>query len=109
MAFIKTELKLGSGNLPCYVGGTGEPVLFFHTAGGARISPALETLSQSFKFYDPILPGFDGTPRRDNVRTMSDLADLGAEIIDTEIKRPCDVIGHSFGGWAAAWLANSWR
>ena len=104
MAFTKTELKLGSGSLPCYVGGTGEPVLFFHSAGGVRLSPALDTLSQSFKFYIPILPGFDGTPRRENIRTMSDLADLGAEIIDTEIKRPCDVMGHSFGGWAAAWL-----
>jgi hypothetical protein len=35
MAFTKTELKLVSGSLACYVGGTGEPVLFFHNAGRA--------------------------------------------------------------------------
>jgi pimeloyl-ACP methyl ester carboxylesterase len=105
MNFTQTELRLPSGTLPCYVGGTGQKVLYLHSAGGVRLSPALATLGESCRIYLPILPGFDGTKRRDNLRSMVDLADLAAEIIDSEIKEPCDVVGHSFGGWVAAWLA----
>jgi pimeloyl-ACP methyl ester carboxylesterase len=105
MAFTLTELQLPSGPLSCHVGGTGQPVLYLHSAGGVRISPAIEKLAESFRLYLPVIPGFDGTARRDTLRTMSDLADLAAEIIDSEIKEPCDVVGHSFGGWVAAWLA----
>jgi pimeloyl-ACP methyl ester carboxylesterase len=105
MAFTKTELKLPSGNLICHVGGSGDSLLYFHTAGGVKISPAIEKLSERFKIYLPVMPGFDGTDKREKLRSMTDLADLGAEIIDNEIKKPCDVLGHSFGGWAAAWLA----
>lgn len=104
-SFTQTELRLPSGMLPCHVGGTGQKVLYLHSAGGVRLSPALEKLSQSFRLYVPVLPGFDGTKRRDTLRSMADLADLAAEIIDSEIKEPCDVVGHSFGGWVAAWLA----
>nr|ART40306.1 K499 [uncultured bacterium] len=105
MAFTKTDLKLKSGTIPCYVGGAGRPVLCLHSAGGVRISPALERIAESYKLYMPVLPGFDGTPRIDGMRTMADLADLAAEAADAAIGAPCDVIGHSFGGWVATWLA----
>ena len=103
-AFTKSELRLRSGTLPCHIGGSGPALLYLHSAGGVRLSPALEQLAQSFKLYVPVMPGFDGTARRDHLRSMADLADLAAELIDTAIAGPCDVIGHSFGGWVAAWL-----
>jgi pimeloyl-ACP methyl ester carboxylesterase len=53
----------------------------------------------------PVVPGFDGTARHEKLRSMADLGDLVAEFIDTVIKEPCDVVGHSFGGWVATWLA----
>lgn len=105
MAFIKTEPKLKSGTIPAHVGGAGRPVLCLHSAGGVRVSPALERIAESYKLYMPVMPGFDGTPRHDAVKSMTDLADLAAEFIDTAIGGPCDVIGHSFGGWVATWLA----
>lgn len=105
MAFTKIEVKLKSGNVSCYTNGAGRPVLYLHSAYGVRLSPALDQLAGSYRVSVPVLPGFDGTARHDRLRTMSDLADLAAEVIDTEIKEPCDVIGHSFGGWIAAWLA----
>lgn len=105
MAFTTTELQLPSGPITCHIGGTGQKVLYLHSAGGVRISPALERLAESFRLYLPVIPGFDGTSRRDNLRSMADLGDLAAEIIDSEIKEPCDVVGHSFGGWVATWLA----
>lgn len=105
MAFTLTELKLADGIVPCHVGGSGDPILCLHGAGGVRLSPALERLSQSHRLYVPVMLGFDGTERQAGLRGMADLADLAARIIDMAIKEPCDVIGHSFGGWVAAWLA----
>ena len=91
--------------VPCHVGGNGDPLLCLHSAGGVRISPALERLAQSRRLVMPVFPGFDGTARRPGLKTMADLAELAAQVIDRAIGRPCDVIGHSFGGWVAAWLA----
>jgi pimeloyl-ACP methyl ester carboxylesterase len=105
MSFTKTELKLKSGTIACHVGGNGRPVLCLHSAGGVRLSPALERIAESHVLYLPVLPGFDGTAKNDVLKSMTDLADLAAEVIEHEIKEPCDVIGHSFGGWTAAWLA----
>jgi pimeloyl-ACP methyl ester carboxylesterase len=110
MTFTKSELKLPSGTLTCHVGGTGRPVLYLHSAGGVRISSALETLAKSFRLYMPVMPGFDGTPENPKLRSMADLANVAAEVIDAEILKGgdrgrCDVVGHSFGGWTAAWLA----
>jgi pimeloyl-ACP methyl ester carboxylesterase len=106
MTFTLTHVTLpGGGTAACHVGGSGDPVLYLHSAGGVRISPALERLAQSRRIYLPVLPGFDGSAPDPKLRTMADLADFAAGIMDSAIKRPCDVIGHSFGGWVASWLA----
>lgn len=106
MTFALTDVTLpGGGKIPCHVGGSGDPVLYLHAGGGARISPAIERLAQSRRIYMPVMPGFDGTPPNPAIRTMADFADLAAQVIDAAIKGPCDVIGHSFGGWVASWLA----
>jgi len=105
MAFTRTELKLKSGTIACHVGGSGRPIVYLHSAGGVRLSPALDKIAEKHTLYLPVLPGFDGTPKNDKLKSMADLADLAAEVIESEIKGPCDVIGHSFGGWTAAWLA----
>jgi pimeloyl-ACP methyl ester carboxylesterase len=105
MAFTTSQASLKGGPLQYHVGGTGDPVLYLHTAGGVRLSPALDALARSHQLYLPVMPGFDGTARNAGLRSMPDLADLAASFIDGVIKRPCDVIGHSFGGWVATWLA----
>ncbi len=106
MPFTLTDVTLaGGGKIPCHVGGRGDPVLYLHAGGGVRISPAIERLAQSHRIYMPVMPGFDGSPQNPAIRTMADFADLAAQVIDAAIERPCDVIGNSFGGWVASWLA----
>jgi pimeloyl-ACP methyl ester carboxylesterase len=105
MGTNRTEIKLGTGNLTYFVLGEGRPLLYLHSAGGAIISPFLEWLSASHRIYTPIAPGFDGTPFHKDVRGIRGLAALYAEFINAVIKAPCDVMGHSFGGWTALWLA----
>jgi pimeloyl-ACP methyl ester carboxylesterase len=105
MSFATMQVPLARGTLPCHVGGTGEPVLCLHGAAGVRLSPALERLAETRRLFLPVMPGFDGTTRAAGLRSVADLADVAAELIDVLVKEPCDVIGHSLGGWVAAWLA----
>jgi len=104
-AFTKSELSLTTGLISCHEGGQGRPLLYLHSAGGLRLSPALEQLAESYRLYLPVMPGFDDTAKSEKLKSMIDLADMVAEVIDSKIKGPCDVLGYSFGGWIAAWLA----
>ncbi len=104
-SFQAQEVSLSGGKLRYHVAGEGRPVLYLHSAGGVRLSPALETLAQTFRIYVPTLPGFDGTPRFTGVSSMPQLAEVAHEFGTAAVGDHCDVIGHSFGGWLAAWLA----
>ena len=105
MAFEEKTARLSCGDIPYHVGGEGPPVLYFHSAGGVRITRGLELLARDFRVHVPVLPGFDGTAELDSLKTMQDLAAMGADFIDSVIGQSCDVVGQSFGGWVAPWLA----
>ena len=105
MAFEEKIAKLASGRIPYVVDGDGPPLLYFHAAGGMRVTHGLELLARDFRIYMPVIPGFDDTPLLDSVRTMVDIARLGVEFIDEVIGDRADVMGQSFGGWAVPWLA----
>ena len=105
MEFERKKATLAAGDVDYFVAGAGEPVLYLHSAGGVRMTAALEGLADKFRVYVPILPGFDGTPTLESVGSMSDLAGLAENFIAAAIGDKCDVMGHSFGGWVAAWLA----
>jgi pimeloyl-ACP methyl ester carboxylesterase len=105
--FARKQVSLSDGNLDYWEAGQGRPVLYLHGSGGFHATPALERLAESCRVLAPVLPGFDGTPRMDHVRSMQDLARLAARFA---VEMPggrgkTAVIGHSFGGWVAAWLA----
>jgi len=100
-----TQLRLSSGEISYYAAGEGRPVVYLHPAGGVRWTSVLDELSKSFKLLVPIAPGFDGTPAHPSVKSMKALAALAAEFIEKTVGGPCDVIGCSFGGYLAAWLA----
>ena len=100
-----STITLSSGELSYYAAGEGRPVVYLHPAGGVRWTRVLDELSKSFKLLVPIAPGFDGTSAHPPVKSMKGLAALAAELIEKTLGGPCDVIGCSFGGYLAAWLA----
>jgi pimeloyl-ACP methyl ester carboxylesterase len=53
----------------------------------------------------PTHPGFDGTPRPENLSSVRDLARLYANLLDELDVWGVTVIGNSIGGWLAAELA----
>ncbi len=106
MTFQEKQAKLSAGTVKYFVGGNGPPILYLHSGGGVRLaSKPINEWAESFTIYMPVTPGFDGTDFIGGVESMNGLADLWAEFIDTVIGGECDVIGYSFGGWTAAWLA----
>jgi len=105
MTASRQEVKLSSGPMTYHALGEGRPLLYLHAAGGPLISPFLEGLAKAHRIYAPIAPGFDSTPAHDSVADIRALAGLYAEFAQTVIKSRCDVMGHSFGGWTALWLA----
>lgn len=105
MTFERKEVALATGRVTYLVCGNGAPLLYLHPAAGISISKPLEALAQQRTLYLPVTPGFDGTAPHEVVRSMETLADLAAGFIDAVIAARCDVMGASFGGWEALWLA----
>jgi pimeloyl-ACP methyl ester carboxylesterase/mannose-6-phosphate isomerase-like protein (cupin superfamily) len=88
--------------------GSGRPVLLLHGgAGPFSVAGFAELLSSSepARVIVPVHPGFDGTPRPDQLSSVASLAAVYAELLrDLGLSDVC-VIGNSIGGWIAAELA----
>ena len=82
-----------------------QPLLHLHGAGSVRHAHGLEALGRDFEVICPICPGFDGTERHSGVDDMKALGKMWGSFIDDVIGKPTDVIGISFGGWSALWVA----
>lgn len=76
------------------------PLVYLHPAGGVRATRVLEKLHP----HQPVLPGFDGTPTDPKINSRKELGQWVARYIES-LGQPCDVIGCSFGGAVALWLA----
>jgi pimeloyl-ACP methyl ester carboxylesterase len=88
-------------------GGTGDPVLFLHGAGGL---PGWQPfLAQLADRYDVMAPDHPGYGQSDNPPWLEEVADLAQFYL--EFLKSCDlhgvqVIGHSLGGWIALEMAT---
>jgi len=87
-------------------GGKGEPLVFFHGAGGVTPEdPLLAQLATKFHVYAPYLPGYGETEECGELRDMLDFALHGWDVVEAlGIKNPI-LVGHSMGGMIAAEMA----
>jgi pimeloyl-ACP methyl ester carboxylesterase len=88
-------------------GGTGEPVLFLHAAGGAGTwLPFHELLaSAAFEVIAPDHPGFGKSDEFPEADAIDDLVFHYLDVLDALGLEKPHVVGASFGGWIAAELA----
>jgi pimeloyl-ACP methyl ester carboxylesterase len=87
-------------------GGAGEPLLFLHGAGGARVwAPFMETLSQSFDLIVPEHPGYGASDMPQWLDNVGDLAYFYLDLIDKLGLDRVNLVGTSIGGWIAAEIA----
>jgi pimeloyl-ACP methyl ester carboxylesterase len=82
-----------------------QPLLHLHGAGSVRHAHGLEALGRDFELICPVCPGFDRTPRHAGVDDMKSLGRMWGEFIEKVVGKPVDLVGISFGGWSALWVA----
>lgn len=85
--------------------GRGSPLLFLHPAQGRRWCAFLDRLADRYTVYAPLTPGAD---EPDELMTFDGVSDLAMYYDDLLRALKIDaavVVGHAFGGMAAAELA----
>lgn len=85
--------------------GQGPPLVHLHGAGGMRLTHAHDLLSRRFRVVAFEMPGFGDSP--ENTRTES-MPELGSTMAQAVAKLGLDafnLMGTSFGGTTALWLA----
>jgi len=84
--------------------GEGPPLVHLHGAGGLRLNAGHDLLSRQFRVIAFEMPGF-GMVENERTQTMAELADTMAAAIGALGLQQCNLMGTSFGGKAALWLA----
>jgi pimeloyl-ACP methyl ester carboxylesterase len=105
MSLVEKTANVGGYEIQYRVAGEGEPVVMLHGAGGFRNDQrAFEGIAEHFQVLVPSMPGFDGSSAG-TAASFVDLADVMAEFIRSVAGGSAKVIGESFGGGVATWLA----
>jgi pimeloyl-ACP methyl ester carboxylesterase len=102
----KLEVGGGRAKIRIYEGGSGEPLLFLHGAGGLLPEdPFLAKLAQRYRVYAPCLPGYEDSEGEDQIRDMLGFALHGHDLIEALGLDGPILVGHSMGGMIAAEMA----
>ncbi|MGE0259994.1 MAG: alpha/beta fold hydrolase [Alphaproteobacteria bacterium] len=85
--------------------GQGAPLVHLHGAGGLRLSRAHDLLAERYRVVAVEMPGFGRSEENTRTRTMPELAATIVKAADALGLDRFDLMGTSFGGKAALWLA----
>jgi len=100
------SVRHGMFNIKLRTEGSGDPLLFLHSAGGLRgWDPFLAELAKSFTVYAPSHPGFESSSGLDELDDIIDLVVYYNDFLDAIGLESTHVVGHSLGGMFAAELA----
>lgn len=107
MPFQETFLDIRGTKIQLLKGGSGDPLLYLHSAGGEVVwLPFFAQLSQHYTVYVPAHPGFSKSEGLDRIDTMEDLVFHYTDVMDHLGLTQPYVAGLSLGGWLAAELAS---
>ena len=85
--------------------GTGDPLLYFHGAGGSAWAPGLTLLAQQFRVIAPTHPGFGLSDERPEWDRLDDYVYHYLDLLDALGLERVHLVGSSLGGWLAAEMA----
>jgi pimeloyl-ACP methyl ester carboxylesterase len=85
--------------------GRGQSIVCLHGAGGVRLSRAQDLLSKQYRVIAFEAPGFGQSPPNERSASMSDLAGTMAEATANLGIERYNLLGTSFGGRLALWMA----
>jgi pimeloyl-ACP methyl ester carboxylesterase len=85
--------------------GDGAPLVHLHGAGGLRLTPAHELLARRFRVIAFEMPGFGLSPENQRTASMPEMAATMGQALDALGLDKVNLLGTSFGGKTALWLA----
>jgi len=104
--FSEQSIDVAGTQLQLLKGGSGEPLLVLHGAGGnPGWLPYHQELAKRYTVYAPSHPGYGQSGRPAWISTMNDMAHFYRQCIETLDLIPVRLMGFSMGGWLAAELA----
>jgi pimeloyl-ACP methyl ester carboxylesterase len=89
--------------------GQGAPLVHLHGAGGLRLTPGHDLLSRQFRVIAFEMPGFGQSPENTRTRNMPELAATMGQAVEKLGIDSFNLMGTSFGGKTALWLALQQR
>ncbi len=100
--FRPTEIKIGEARMSMQVGGSGRPLVLFHSLLADRTSFDLivNELAATHRVIALNLPGFEGSDGLDG--SLEDIADHVAQAIERlALGEPATLLGNGYGGFVA--------
>jgi pimeloyl-ACP methyl ester carboxylesterase len=104
-AFSEGHVEADGFRIRYLEAGQGTPLVHLHGAGGLRLTPAHDLLCRHFRVVAFEMPGFGQSPENSRTRSMPALASTMAQAIETLGIDTFNLMGTSFGGKTALWLA----
>src|ERR1700712_2091223 len=87
-------------------GDTGSTVLVLHGGGGpGTVAPLVAHLAEQHRVIAPTIPGWNGTPRSERIRTIDDVAAAFLDLLEEGDLEHVAAVGSSIGGWIASAMA----
>ena len=108
--FTEEFVDVGDSRVQVLKGGSGEPLLVLHGAGGHQGWPRYaRALADRYTVYIPSHPGYGQSERPDWLESMNDLACFYTWFMEQHGLDGARAIGFSLGGWLAAEIAVACR
>src|SRR5262249_41175885 len=104
-AFAEKYVEVDGFRVRYLEGGQGEPLVCLHGAGGLQVSDAHEQLAGAYRVLLFEVPGFGQAPANQRSASLTDLvATMNRAVAALGLER-FSLLGHSFGGRLALWMA----
>jgi pimeloyl-ACP methyl ester carboxylesterase len=106
VAFTEEIVDVGGTKVHTLKGGSGEPLLVLHGAGGNNgWLKSIDALAEKYTVYYPSHPGYGKSERPDWLETIPDMAAFYTWYLETLGLEGIRAVGFSMGGWIASEIA----